>query len=231
MDDGNTCYIVVWLDDTVIVKKPMAEKAYYFVADSRTGEPVAQADVELFGWRMFNVDGKNEYRVETKTLKAKTDNDGQVIIPLKELTDPRGYYQWLVTARTAEGRFAHLGFSNVWLGRLVDPAYDQVKAYAITDRPVYRPGGPVRFKFWVGRARYDQPGASEFAGKSFTGRDPESQREKIFTKRFVADEFGGFDGSFELPSEAALGVYHGLHSQRWEQARSGSRSTRSPSSR
>ncbi len=50
MDDGNTCYIVVWLDDTVIVKKPMAEKAYYFVADSRTGEPVAQANVELFGW-------------------------------------------------------------------------------------------------------------------------------------------------------------------------------------
>ena len=40
MDGGNTSRIVVWLDDTVIVKKPMAEKAYYFVADARTGQPV-----------------------------------------------------------------------------------------------------------------------------------------------------------------------------------------------
>ena len=40
MEGGNTSQIVVWLDDTVIVKKPLEEKAYYFVADARTGQPV-----------------------------------------------------------------------------------------------------------------------------------------------------------------------------------------------
>ena len=44
MEGGNTSQIVVWLDDTVIVKKPLADKAYYFVADARTGQPVPRAD-------------------------------------------------------------------------------------------------------------------------------------------------------------------------------------------
>ena len=40
MEGGNTSRIVVWLDDTVILKKPLANHAYYFVADARTGQPV-----------------------------------------------------------------------------------------------------------------------------------------------------------------------------------------------
>ncbi len=82
-----------------------------------------------------------------------------------------------------------------------------MKVYAITDRPVYRPGGPVRFKFWVAHARYDQPDASDFAGQTFTVEVHNPKGEKIYTRDFKADAFGGFDGSFELPSDAALGVY------------------------
>ena len=33
------------------------------------------------------------------------------------------------------------------------------------------------------------------------------QGEKVLTKQFNADAFGGFDGTFELPSDAMLGVY------------------------
>ena len=114
MDGGNTSHIVVWLDDTVIVKKLMAEKVYYFIADSRTGQPVPGADVELFGWRMVQVDGKNEYHVETKALSLTTDDLGQVLIPTNILADARAQYQWLFTARTPEGRLAHSGFAPIW---------------------------------------------------------------------------------------------------------------------
>ena len=41
MDGGNTSRIVVWLDDTVIIKKPLVDQTYYFVADARTGLPVS----------------------------------------------------------------------------------------------------------------------------------------------------------------------------------------------
>src|SRR5205085_12635758 len=142
-----------------------------------------------------------------KSRSLKTDDDGQLQVPIDDLTDPGRSYQWLITASTAEGRFAHLGYENIWAFGQPDSTYDQVKVYTITDRPVYRPGAPVRFKFWVARARYDEPDASEFAGKTFTVQIQNPKRDKVFTKDFTADAFGGFDGSFELPSDAMLGVY------------------------
>ena len=207
MEEGNTSRIVVWLDDTVIVKKPLAGKTYYFIADARTGQPVPRADVEMFGWRQVQVNGRNEFRVETKRLSPGADDEGQIQIAAADLVDRQGQYQWLVTAATTAGRFAHLGFTYIWNIGVQDPAYNQVKVYPITDRPAYRPGTPVRFKFWIARARYDEPDASEFAGATFTVEIRNPKGEKVFTQGFTADAFGGFDGSFELPSDATLGVY------------------------
>ena len=115
MDGGNTSYIVVWLDDTVIVKKPLAEKAYYFVADSRTGQPVARRRRRAL--RLADVPGRGQERVPHRDEDLDAEDRRRTArssLPTDDLADPRGYYQWLVTARTAEGRFAHLGFSNIW---------------------------------------------------------------------------------------------------------------------
>ena len=65
----------------------------------------------------------------------------------------------------------------------------------------------MRFKFWIARSRYDQPDAADFAGQAFEVEIQNPKGEKVFTKEFTADQFGGFDGSLELPSDAALGVY------------------------
>ena len=92
-----------------------------------------------------------------------------------------------------------------------DPAYDQVKVYTITDRPVYRPGQPVKFKFWVGARPLRPARRLRLRRPEFHGRDPEPQGREVLTKNFEADDFGGFDGSFELPSDAALGGLPGLH--------------------
>jgi uncharacterized protein YfaS (alpha-2-macroglobulin family) len=209
MEGGNTSRIIVWLDDTVIIKKPLKDKTFYFVADARSGQPIARADVTLFGWRAVQVAGRNEFQVETRSLSQQTDDDGQLQIPVDDATDVRtkGMFQWLITAGTPEGRLAHLGFSYIWTIGQPATAFNQVKVHAITDRPVYRPGGPVRFKFWVARARYDQPNASEFAGITFAIEIRNPKGEKVFAKDFTADAFGGFDGSFELATDAALGVY------------------------
>jgi hypothetical protein len=53
---------------------------------------------------------KDEYRVETAKLTLETDNQGQVQIPASHLKGPEESYTKLVTVRTPEGRFAHLGF-------------------------------------------------------------------------------------------------------------------------
>jgi alpha-2-macroglobulin len=210
MEGGNTRRIVVRLSDTIIVQKSLTDRAYYFVADARTGQPVPDADIEVFRWRLIQAKGKNEFRVDSKTLSLHTDKDGQFLVPATELVESRELYQGLITAKTSAGRFAHLGFPHdyIWGFGAPEPTYNEKKAYVITDRPAYRPGSPVRFKFWVARARYDQPGGSEFAGRSFTVEIANPKGERVFTKEFKADSFGGFDGSFELPSDASLGLYY-----------------------
>ena len=214
MEGGNTARIIVWLDDTVIVKKPLVDTTYYFVADARTGLPVPRANVELFGWRMVQADGKNRFHVETKSLSLMTDGEGQVSVALAVYNGQQDFFHWLAIARTKEGRTAHLGFTNVWAFPDERSIYNQVKAYAITDRPVYRPGTSVRFKFWIARARYDQQEKSEFAGQHFAVQIRNPKGDEVFSRLFFADEFGGYDGSFELPSDAMLGVYQIFSPQR-----------------
>ena len=43
--------------------------------------------------------------------------------------------------------------------------------------------------------------------ETFTVEINNPKGDKVFTKEFTADAFGGYDGSFELPSDATLGVY------------------------
>ena len=203
MADGNTSLIIVWLADTAIVKKPLDGKTYYFVADAVTGKPVAKANVEFFGWRQEQR-GVRNFEVLTKQFAEYAGADGQVI---PNPGDQPQDYQWLVIARTREGRFAYLGFTNVWYGRIYDAQYNQTKVFTITDRPVYRPGQTVDYKFWVRHAQYDQEDTSDFAGRQFAVEFYNPKGERILQKNVTADAYGGIEGKFELPADAMLGVY------------------------
>ena len=155
---------------------------------------------------MVQVDGKNEFRVETKSLVLKTDDDGQLQVATAGLNDRAGDITSGSSPPDARRPIRSPGFhEHLGISASKTPTYDQIKVYTITDRPVYRPGhaGAVQV---LGRApRYDQPEASEFAGKTFMVEIRNPKGDKVFTKEFTADAFGGFDGSFELPSDAMLG--------------------------
>ena len=136
MKGGNTSMVIVWIDDTAIVKKSLSGKVYYFVADAASGKPIPKANVEFFGWQQLYHDNPPRHDVYTKQFAEATDADGQII------SDPQRQppnYQWLIIARTGEGRFAYLGFTGVWYPTWYDAQYDATKVYTITDRPVYRP--------------------------------------------------------------------------------------------
>ena len=130
-----------------------------------------------------------------------------------------------------EGRFAYLGFTNVWYGNCYDAEYNETKVFTITDRPVYRPEQTVQFKFWVRHAKYDQDDTSDFAGQTFTVEIHNPKGEKVVEKPMTADAYGGIEGEFDLPADATLGVYRAQRSTTTAAAASASRSTRSPSSR
>lgn len=201
---GNTSYIVLWLADTAIVKKPLPDKQWLLVADAITGEGIPEANVEFFGWRQRHLGDRN-FTIDIKNFAEFTDADGQI-----ELDQDRAPndHQWLIIARAAPGRLAYLGFTGVWYGSYYDAEYNQVKVYSITDRPVYRPDQTVHYKFWVRHAQYDKPDESQFAGKKFTVELRDPKGTVIDEKTLQADEYGGLESSWEIPEDATLGVYH-----------------------
>jgi len=208
MDGGNTSHIVLWVADTAIVKKALDKGTYYFVADAASGRPIAKANLEFFGYRQEQVNRPNnrsvQYVIHTRDFAEFTDADGQLTLNSAQ----QDYmYQWLITATTPEGRLAYLGFTGVWYGDYRDREYNEAKYFLITDRPVYRPKQKVQFKVWANQAQYDREGKSPYAGQKFAVQINNPKGEKVFENAYTADEYGGFNGEFEVPDQATLGVY------------------------
>ena len=199
---GNETKVVLWVDNTSIVRKQLSGGSYYFFADARTGDPVAGLDVEFFGYRQERK--KNIFELKTSLFKEKTDAHGQVFPNAQQLSEN---YNWLVVARNDKGRLAHLGFSGVWSGRYHDEQYNLTRIFCITDRPVYRPEQKVQFKAWLRKAQYDKEDVSQFAGKSVNVEIFNPKNERVYQQQLTADEYGGVSGELELPGDATLGMY------------------------
>ncbi|MGD2270830.1 MAG: MG2 domain-containing protein, partial [Desulfobacterales bacterium] len=206
---GNTSRIIVWVNDTVIVKKPLERQAFYYVADAVNGKAIAGADFEFFGYHQKRIKNTRRYRIRTRNFTRQSDHNGQVLIDAGQLPEK---YNWLVTVTTAKGRLAFLGFSGVWYPNYYGSEYNRTKTLFLTDRPVYRPGHAVKFKAWVRQAKYDQQDQSRFAGRHFTVYLRNPKGETVYSQTVTADAYGGFSGQFELPADAPLGIYGLSHS-------------------
>ncbi|QDS98988.1 alpha-2-macroglobulin family protein [Adhaeretor mobilis] len=219
LKDGNEHRVIVWLTDTAIVKKPLEGKALYYVADSVTGKPLPKCNVEFFGYWNKHIEN-NRHEVLTKQFAEFTDDNGFVELPVQEESNQ---YQWIATATDQAGRFAFLGYSGVWSANYHDQQYKQVKVLSVTDRPVYRPGHKVQYKFWVRNAQYDKANfdkqseggkangvaePSRFANQSFQIEIRNPKGEKVHTTTVTADAYGGLTGEWTLPDDATLGRYN-----------------------
>jgi uncharacterized protein YfaS (alpha-2-macroglobulin family) len=213
MAGGNVGRVIVWVTDTVLIKRQLEGQTYLYAADAVTGSPVPNAKFDFFGWKQVQVKpNTNQWRIDTVNFSMVGDKDGQLFVP--QAKQPQDL-QWLIVARKNDKappsdmtRFAYLGFTHVWFGNRHDPEYNQTRVFAMTDRPVYRPDQAVQYKFWVRHAKYDQADTSSFAGQTFTLEISNPKGEKILEKAFVADEFGGFSGDLILPRGATLGQYN-----------------------
>ncbi|MEJ2286156.1 MAG: MG2 domain-containing protein, partial [Desulfobacterales bacterium] len=209
MPQGNTARIIIWVADTVIVKKPLNQQTLYYVADAVSGKALAGIEIDFFGYRTQHIKGTQRYRVIHRGLKRQTDADGLVMV---ERADMSHQMSWVATVTGGEDRLAFLGFTNVWYANYDEAEYNQTKTLVMTDRPVYRPAQTVRFKAWVRHARYDREDTSSFADRHFTVFIHNPKNEQIYSRTLKADAYGGMEGQFELAADAALGVYRISHS-------------------
>ncbi|MFZ5830538.1 MAG: alpha-2-macroglobulin family protein [Planctomycetota bacterium] len=204
MAGGNTSKIIVWVADTAILRKPLDGQMFYYVADAVTGQPVAKANVEFFGFEQKYFDRPPRHTVVTRQFAEFTDADGQIITDKRQQPDN---YQWVLIARTDAGRFAYLGFTGVWYAQQYDAEYRETKVFTITDRPVYRPDQTVKYKFWIRHAQYDMADVSQFAKRTFEVVIMNPKGEEIVAERKQTDDYGGIEGELKLPTDATLGVY------------------------
>ena len=202
MQDGNVSRVVLWIADTTIVKKALDKTTLCYVADAASGQPIANAKLDFFGYQ--NRWENNRSQITTAEFSANTDGDGQVLVGPERLTNN---HSWIISASSQDGRAAYLGFTNIWSGNIYDHEYNQRKVFGITDRPVYRPKQPVKFKIWLGHAKYDQEGLSVYAHKALGVQINNPKGEKIFEKSYTTDGYGGLDGELTLDKDATLGMY------------------------
>jgi alpha-2-macroglobulin len=191
---------LVWIQDTTLIKKAGDQKQLYFVSDAATGDPVAGANIELFGWS-YEQRPNGRPQMVFENLAARTDATGVAKIKLKE------NFQWIAVARTPAGRLALLGAEHLWQQTFQWQSYQQFKAYGISDRPMYRPGETIKTKFWLAQVTYGdlEPTRVFNAAASISLRNP--QGVVIATRQVKTDRFGACEADFDLPASAALGRF------------------------
>ncbi|QDV24242.1 alpha-2-macroglobulin family protein [Aureliella helgolandensis] len=202
-DKAHLARCLLWIQDTIVIRKPLAGEWLLDVVDATTGKPIAGANLEFFGFgHKNNTPPSQARRYNTENRAQKTNSEGQARVRLD------GNLQWLTVARTADGRLALLDFQHIWLRNNYQlQTLSQAKAYGVTDRPLYRPGDTVKAKFWVAQTVYGDEAAPPLAHRSISFHAYDAQGNQVFAKAVTSDEFGACDVEFELPKTTSLGTY------------------------
>lgn len=209
--NGNTIHTIAWVVDSVLVQHPLPGAQQWMLADAASGAPVAEAELEFFGYRMVQLQQKGKegqrFEIQTKTFTRKTDGEGKVIL---KAGDADSQMQWMVVARKDGRTPAFHGFGN--FGYQPNSAEDKNRnvPYAVTDRPLYKAGDKLHAKFWLREVGYGQANESRWAGKDcrviFTdGRG----QEAIKLENLKTDAMGAVEIETVLPKNAVLGSWTG----------------------
>ena len=206
--DGNIARETVWIADTAIVARSGATNVYY-VADAATGVPINDAEIRFIGYRQEYLPRKKQkfnrrYKLHYDSFfGGRTGGTGLLELPPDKF---KRYYSYMAIARTASGRLALLPYSN-WNNyrRYYNSGYSSRKVYSITDRPVYRPGQKMHFKFWVRDVAYDNESQGKYASRTFSVRIYSGRGKEVFKQSLKADQWGGLEGDYIIPEDADLG--------------------------
>ena len=207
MEGGHTCHAVLWIADIALVHKPLDNSSYYYVADASTGAPLAKANLEFFGYG-FQYTGRNQKpRLELRNFAETTDKDGSVIVDDTQTKAKEVGLNWLISARTPDGKFGFLGFDSIWYAARSDYRPSGTRAFFLTDRPVYRPLDEVRMKAWFGDIDYERDSVSSMANQDASVEVFDPTGTSVMKTSIKLDEYGGGALTLPLSKDAKLGVY------------------------
>ena len=181
---GLRAYTIVIVTDIAVITKTSNGQVLSYVVERKSGIPVSGAEVLLW------VDGE-------QVASSRTSADGLTLQQAK-FDKPDS-----VTVLALDGkRFAANSLNSWSLGASEN---GHLYAYGYTERPIYRPGDTMHFKFLL-RARtplgYQLPSASTVHVEL---RD--AQGNSKLSQEFAVNSNGTLNGDYAIPPDAALGEW------------------------
>ncbi|MDZ7360518.1 MAG: MG2 domain-containing protein [candidate division KSB1 bacterium] len=178
-------HTVVVISELGMITKSSPEGTLIFVANKKTGEPVAEVNLRLVRDRKEKataITGKNGLAHFAVTKNSEEDNASLLILGQKEkhfvLSDP---YYW--------------GFGET----------RPFVVHAYTERPIYRPAQTVYFKGIVRAAT--AAGYEVFRNREVEVKVNDARGNEIYRQTLKTNDNGTYSGELTLGEEPPLGTY------------------------
>jgi len=192
-------YTVVVVTDLATVEKatPNGELVVYAV-DRKTGEPRADARVEIVKSKNTIASGRTNSDGIFRT-KISTDGDA-------DLGEDGNTSNFVILA-SHHDNFAISDLESFYFrGFGEDEKTENVQGYIYTDRPIYRPNHKVFFK-GILRGIDEQQQYRAIKEDTVTVTVTDGDNARVFEQEFPLTKNGTFNGEFTLPEESPLGTY------------------------
>ena len=199
-----TLRILLSIEDTALMQKAAGNNQWLLWAtDAVSGQAIAGANVEMFGYGWD--DSQNgrgaRHKMITENFSARTDAEGMATVTAKNSM------QWFSVVRTKDGRIALLGFQHYWQFAVEASQHLELKAYGVSDRPLYRPGETIKTKFWLGYQTYGDEPAQRLTNRGVTITMIDPQGVQVSEHQVSTDDYGGCELDLPLADTAGLGRY------------------------
>ena len=185
---------IVVVSDLALLKKSDAKGAFVWACDAKTGAKIGGANVVMkeTWW-----DG-NKHRASI--ARGPSGSDGFFDKTREAANNGSNFSAFAFLGN----RYALTGNGN-YGGWWNNDSGAQPKVLGYTDRPVYRPGQNVNFRF-VATTRKSGNDREVLADRKFSVLAHDARGQKLWEGSATTNEFGSLSGEFPLSDAAALGV-------------------------
>ena len=190
-DGTYKAYTVAIVTSVAVVERTAGARADLYVADRKSGAPIADADVFLWANGQLQSSGK-------------TGSDGMASLTMTVRGGAQGAEPenvWILARKGDDSALV-----TPWGYSFQQNGSQTERSYLYTDRPVYRPGDAVHIK---GILRQEQNDTLVLPGPqtvTLTVRGPDNK--EVLRKQLAVTSHGTVAVDLNLGSDAALGYYY-----------------------
>jgi len=194
-DGAYKAYTVAIVTPIAMVERATNGQVSLYVADRKTGAPVADAQVSLWA------NGKQQ-------STAKTGSDGLASLAMSGTSAPVGPNGdtpaidnvWILAHHGADAALV-----TPWSYSFSPDTTGNLKAFTYTDRPVYRPGHTVHIKAIVRKEDHDALVLPD--EKTVKLKVTDADNKIVFQQDAPVSAHGAITADFTLATDAGLGYY------------------------